>query len=162
MKFENCILQSTFKFQLSNFNPIMKLTDNWFSTMAEADNEMPIFVSGRDNLDEFRLSGKFKERVEIYWKYESIHNGMPSDSEGELMEQVIDTLRKAVEKDKLAILTGIYTGNNERTLHSHFARIRRTPQRSPHSVSSTPYHPLCRNRPRLERIPRVVRNQTFC
>ena len=94
----------------------MKLTDNWFNTMAEADNEMPIFVSGRDNLDEFRLSGKFKERVEIYWKYESIHNGMPSDSEGELMEQVIDTLRKAIEKDKLAILTGIYTGNNERTL----------------------------------------------
>ena len=94
----------------------MVLTDNWFSTMAEADNEMPIFVSGRDDIDEFRLSGKFKERVEIYWKYESVHNGMPSDAEGELMEQVVDALRKAVEKDKLAILTGIYTGNNERTL----------------------------------------------
>ena len=94
----------------------MVLTDKWFSTMAEADNEMPIFVSGRDNIDEFRLSGKFKERVEIYWEYESAHNGMPSDAEGELMEQVIDALRKAVEKDKLAILTGIYTGNNERTL----------------------------------------------
>lgn len=94
----------------------MKLTDNWFSTMAEADNEMPIFISGRDNLDEFRLSGKFKERVEIYWKYESHHNGMPSDADGEIMEQVINALRNAVEKDKLAILTGIYTGNNERTL----------------------------------------------
>ncbi|MBR5825311.1 MAG: DUF695 domain-containing protein, partial [Paludibacteraceae bacterium] len=87
----------------------MKLTDNWFSTMAEADNEMPIFISGRDDLDEFRLSGKFKERVEIYWKYESHHNGMPSDADGELMEQVLDALRNSVEKDKLAILTGIYT-----------------------------------------------------
>ncbi len=94
----------------------MKLTDNWFSTMAIADNELPIFISGREDLDEFRLSGKFKERVEIYWKYDSNHNGMPSDTEGELMEQVIDSLRNAVEKDKLAILTGIYTGNNERTL----------------------------------------------
>ena len=94
----------------------MKLTDNWFSTMAIADNELPIFISGREDLDEFRLSGKFKERVEIYWKYDSNHNGMPSDAEGELMEQVIDSLRNAVEKDKLAILTGIYTGNNERTL----------------------------------------------
>lgn len=94
----------------------MVLTDKWFSTMAEADNEMPIFVTGRDNLDEFRLSNKFKERVEIYWKYDSNHNGMPSDAEGELMEQVIKALQKAVEKDKLAILTGIYTGNNERTL----------------------------------------------
>ena len=94
----------------------MKLTDNWFSTMAIADNELPIFISGREDLDEFRLSGKFKERVEIYWKYDSNHNGMPSDAEGELMEQVINSLRNAVEKDKLAILTGIYTGNNERTL----------------------------------------------
>ena len=94
----------------------MKLTDNWFSTMAISDNELPIFISGREDLDEFRLSGKFKERVEIYWKYDSNHNGMPSDAEGELMEQVIDSLRNAVEKDKLAILTGIYTGNNERTL----------------------------------------------
>lgn len=94
----------------------MKLTDNWFSTMAIADNELPIFISGREDLDEFRLSSKFKERVEIYWKYDSNHNGMPSDAEGELMEQVIDSLRNAVEKDKLAILTGIYTGNNERTL----------------------------------------------
>lgn len=94
----------------------MKLTDNWFSTMTIADNELPIFISGREDLDEFRLSGKFKERVEIYWKYDSNHNGMPSDAEGELMEQVIDSLRNAVEKDKLAILTGIYTGNNERTL----------------------------------------------
>ena len=84
--------------------------------MAEADNEMPIFVSGRDDLDEFRLSGKFKERIEIYWKYESKHNGMPSDSDAELMEQVIESLRKAVEKDKLAILTGVYTGNYERTM----------------------------------------------
>ena len=94
----------------------MKLTDNWFSTMAETDNEMPIFISGRDELDEFRLSQKFKERVEIYWQYESTHNGMPSDSDAELMEKVIDALRKAVEKDKLAIMTGIYTGNSERTL----------------------------------------------
>ena len=84
--------------------------------MAIADNELPIFISGREDLDEFRLSGKFKERVEIYWKYDSNHNGMPSDAEGELMEQVINSLRNAVEKDKLAILTGIYTGNNERTL----------------------------------------------
>ena len=94
----------------------MKLTDNWFSTMAEADNGMPIFITGRDDMDEFRLSGKFKERVEIYWKYDSHHNGMPSDADGELMEQVVEALRPAVEKDKLAILTGMYTGTGERTL----------------------------------------------
>ncbi len=94
----------------------MVLTDEWFSTMAENDEAMPVFISGRDNIDDFRTSGKFKHRVEIYWKYTPAHNGMPSDADAQQMEEVMDVLRKAVEKDKLAILTGIYTGNCERTL----------------------------------------------
>ena len=120
----------------------MKLTDNWFSTMAEADNEMPIFVSGRDDLDEFRLSGKFKERVEIYWKYDSSHNGMPSDTEGELMEKVVDALRSAVEKDKLAILTGIYTGNNERTMVFYTRTSRVFGERLNESLANLPQLPI--------------------
>ena len=120
----------------------MKLTDNWFSTMAEADNEMPIFVSGRDDLDEFRLSGKFKERVEIYWKYDSSHNGMPSDAEGELMEKVVDALRNAVEKDKLAILTGIYTGNNERTMVFYTRTSRVFGERLNEALANLPQLPI--------------------
>ena len=120
----------------------MKLTDNWFSTMAEADNEMPIFVSGRDDLDEFRLSGKFKERVEIYWKYNSSHNGMPSDTEGELMEKVVDALRSAVEKDKLAILTGIYTGNNERTMVFYTRTSRVFGERLNEALANLPQLPI--------------------
>ena len=120
----------------------MKLTDNWFSTMAETDNEMPIFVSGRDDLDEFRLSGKFKERVEIYWKYDSSHNGMPSDTEGELMEKVVDALRSAVEKDKLAILTGIYTGNNERTMVFYTRTSRVFGERLNESLANLPQLPI--------------------
>ena len=120
----------------------MKLTDNWFSTMAEADNEMPIFISGRDDLNEFRLSGKFKERVEIYWKYESHHNGMPSDADGELMEQVLDALRNSVEKDKLAILTGIYTGNNERTLVFYTRTSRVFGERLNEALSTFPQLPI--------------------
>ena len=120
----------------------MKLTDNWFSTMAESYNGMPIFVSGRDDIDEFRLSGKFKERVEIYWKYESAHNGMPSDAESELMEQAIDALRKAVEKDKLAILTGIYTGNNERTLVFYARTSRVFGERLNEALAELPQLPI--------------------
>ena len=44
----------------------MKLSNDWFSGVAEADNNCPIFISGRDNLTEFRLSEKFKERVEMF------------------------------------------------------------------------------------------------
>ena len=110
--------------------------------MAEADNEMPIFVSGRDDLDEFRLSGKFKERVEIYWKYNSSHNGMPSDTEGELMEKVVDALRSAVEKDKLAILTGIYTGNNERTMVFYTRTSRVFGERLNEALANLPQLPI--------------------
>ena len=70
----------------------MKLGDVWFSAIAEAENnDHMIIVSGRTEIEPFIQSGKFKERVEITWKYEA-------DSKG-----------------KLAIFTGIYTGDGERT-----------------------------------------------
>lgn len=40
---------------------------------------------------------------------------MPCESDARVMEPVQDALQKAMEKDKLAILTGVYTGDNERT-----------------------------------------------
>ena len=94
----------------------MKVTEEWFSTMGETDGSAPMFITGRDNIDEFRLSGKFKERVEVRWNYTPQHNRMPSEVEGELMEEVQLLLQKRMEKDKLAILTGVYTGDGERTL----------------------------------------------
>lgn len=94
----------------------MILKDNWFSAAAEADNGSPIFINGRLDLEAFKNSGKFNERVEIYWHYEKGFNEMPHDEEGPRMEEVLECLKKAMEKDKLAILTGIYTGNGERTL----------------------------------------------
>ena len=94
----------------------MVLSNNWFGGVAEADNNCPIFITGRDEVNEFRQSGKFKERVEIYWNYAATSNGMPSEEEAIVMEEAQNALQQAVEKDKLAILTGIYTGNNERTL----------------------------------------------
>ncbi len=103
----------------------MILKDNWFSAAAEADNGSPIFINGRLDLEAFKNSGKFNERVEIYWHYEKGFNEMPHDEEGQRMEEVLETLKKAMEKDKLAILTGVYTGNGERTLvfYTRTARV---------------------------------------
>ena len=39
---------------------------------------------------------------------------MPSEALAEKMEEVQEVLRKAMEKDKLSILTGVYTGGGER------------------------------------------------
>lgn len=103
----------------------MILKDNWFSAAAESDNGAPIFINGRMDLEAFKNSGKFNERVEIYWHYKKGFNEMPHDDEGKLMEEVLETLKKAMEKDKLAILTGVYTGNGERTLvfYTRTARV---------------------------------------
>ena len=39
---------------------------------------------------------------------------MPEDELAEKMETVQETLQKAMEKDKLSILTGVYTGAGEK------------------------------------------------
>lgn len=94
----------------------MKLGDVWFSAIAEAENsDHMIVVSGRTEIEPFIQSGKFKERVEITWKYEADSKGMPNETTGKLMEEVQTVLKQAMEKDKLAIFTGIYTGDGERT-----------------------------------------------
>lgn len=92
----------------------MKLSNEWFTALSADDAGNMIIVSGRDELSQFVQSGKFKERVEITWKYEGNANGMPSDELAEQMETIQETIRKAMEKDKLSILTGIYTGGNEK------------------------------------------------
>ena len=77
----------------------MRLSDVWFTALSENESGQMITVYGRDELNEFTESGKFKERVEITWKYEAVE----------------EALRKAMEKkDKLAILTGVYTGGGEK------------------------------------------------
>lgn len=92
----------------------MKLSNEWFTALSENEAGQLVTVSGREELTEFVQSGKFKERVEITWKYEGDEKGMPSDLLAEKMEVIQETLRKAMEKDKLSILTGVYTGGGEK------------------------------------------------
>ena len=92
----------------------MKLSNEWFTALSEDEAGHLVTVSGRDELTEFIQSGKFKERAEITWKYEGDDKGMPEDELDEKMETVQETLRKAMEKDKLSILTGVYTGAGEK------------------------------------------------
>lgn len=92
----------------------MRLSNEWFTALSQDESGNMITVYGRDELNEFMQSGKLKERVEITWKYEGDKNGMPSDKLAELMESVEETLRKVMEKDKLSILTSVYTGSGEK------------------------------------------------
>ncbi len=92
----------------------MKLSDNWFTALSEADNGGLVFVTGRLDLEDFRLSRKLKVRVDIRWAYNSDSEGMPDERDGELIAELEPLLRKVMERDKLAILTGNYTGGGEK------------------------------------------------
>lgn len=93
----------------------MQLTDKWFTALSENEDGTYTFISGRSDIDEFIQSGKLKERVEVTWHYEADAKGLPAiDKEAQIMEAVEERLRNALEKDKLAILTGIYTGQGVR------------------------------------------------
>ena len=93
----------------------MQLSDKWFTALSENEDGSYTFISGRSDIDEFIKQGKMKERIEVTWHYEADEKGMPAiDKEAQIMEAVEERLRTALEKDKLAILTGIYTGQGKR------------------------------------------------
>ncbi len=90
----------------------MKLTDEWFTAVAEDDNGQTVIIAGRSGIGNFKNSGKFKDRIEITWNYAG--GNMPDEETARQMEEVCDALKKSVEKNKLAILTGVYTGGGRR------------------------------------------------
>ena len=121
----------------------MKLSDVWFTALSQNEEGQIITISGRDELDEFIQTGKYKERVEITWKYDGDEKGMPSESLGELMESVEETLRKAMEKkDKLAIMTSIYTGGNEKVWVFYARTVRVFGERLNEALSSFELLPI--------------------
>ena len=102
----------------------MSKTSDWWTSPTESENGRLIMVTGRRDVDKFRNNSRFNIRVEISWKYEGDAVGMPNYETSTLMEQVQEALDAEFKKDPIAILTGIYTGDNERnwvfyTLSTH-------------------------------------------
>lgn len=92
----------------------MKYTDKWWSYPAEAESGKTIIVTGRDCIDEYMASGKYIYRIDVSWSYNSLPNGMPEEEDAALMEEATDALLDAFKKDRVAVMTGIYTGDGKR------------------------------------------------
>ncbi len=73
-----------------------------------------IMVTGRRNVEKFRSNPRFKYRVTVIWPYDGGKSGMPDRPTAELMEQVNDAMERTFRKDPVAVITGIYTGDNRR------------------------------------------------
>lgn len=88
------------------------MAETWWTAPAEAENGKTILVTGRDDIEKFHSSGKYIYRVEVIWRYDG--GGMPADTDARIMEQASDALADAFNRDRIAVMTGIYTGNGER------------------------------------------------
>lgn len=87
---------------------------DWWTSPTESESGRLVMVSGRKDVAKFRSSGKYKIRVEITWKYQGNAAGMPDEPTATIMEAVQEALEKAFKKDPVAVLTGVYTGDDER------------------------------------------------
>ncbi len=87
---------------------------DWWTCPTPGENGGLVIVTGRRDIAKFRDNPRFNVRVEISWIYGDCQSAMPAIDEAELMEQVTDNLRYTFDKDPVAVMTGIYTGEGRR------------------------------------------------
>lgn len=97
---------------------------DWWTAPAEAQDGKLIMVTGRRDVKKFRDNPRFSIRVEVSWKYKGGEDGMPDRDDSEMMEKVQELLAAVFDKDPVAVLTGVFTGDSERnwvfyTLSTH-------------------------------------------
>lgn len=92
----------------------MTKKSEWWTAPAEAANGSTILVTGRKDVAKFRKNPRFSIRIEITWRYEGDPKGMPQAHDAQLMEDVTNLLQDVFDRDPVAVMTGIFTGDNER------------------------------------------------
>jgi hypothetical protein len=97
---------------------------DWWTSPATAEDGKLIMVTGRRDVKKFRENPRFGIRVEVSWKYKSGADGMPGLEDSRQMEEVQELLCAEFDRDPVAVLTGVYTGDGERnwvfyTLSTH-------------------------------------------
>ena len=91
-----------------------KISEIFWTYPAETESGKTLIITGRDDVDSFRASGKYPFRLNVWWDYDPLTDGMPQRSDAELMEKATDRFLEETKKDTAAILTGIYTGDGRR------------------------------------------------
>lgn len=96
-------------------NKNIDVPGEWWTAPAEADNGQLVIVTGRSDIGRFRSNPRFNIRVEVSWKYAP--SGMPPET-GEIastLEAADQGFHRVLGVDPVAVLTGIFTGDGERT-----------------------------------------------
>lgn len=90
------------------------MKERWWTAPTESESGANVLVTGRDYMDDVIATGKYIYRVTVGWDYDAGRDGMPCDADAEMMEKATDAMTAAFKKDKVAYMTGIYTGDGRR------------------------------------------------
>ena len=90
------------------------MKERWWTAPTESESGATVLVTGRDYMDEIMAKGKFPYRVTVSWDYNRRPDGMPEDADAVMMEKATDAMQEEFRKDKVAYMTGIYTGDGRR------------------------------------------------
>jgi len=96
----------------------------------------------KTGIDKFIENPRFKYRVEVAWSYSPSQKGMPSETDGQLMEEVAEAIENVLKADPVAVLTGIYTGDGERTLIFYTLSLHIFQRKFNEALASFPTLPL--------------------
>ncbi|MDE7153089.1 MAG: DUF695 domain-containing protein [Muribaculaceae bacterium] len=128
----------------------MNEKEDWWTSPAEGENGNLIMVTGRRDIEKFRKNPRYKIRIEVTWAYGPTADGMPDRATSEMMEKVQDLLQETFAKDPVAVLTGIYTGDNRRNWVFYSTSTHIFGRKINETLSSLPTLPLsiyCENDP---------------
>ena len=84
----------------------------WWTAPTQSESGRLIMVTGRTGVEKFRENPRFSIRVEVTWCYKGESDGMPDLAASKLMEQAQAALTQCFDKDPVAVLTGVFTGDS--------------------------------------------------
>ena len=95
-------------------NKPSKTTGQWWTAPTESESGRLIMVTGQKDVDTFRNNPRYCIRIEVSWRYDGLPDGMPDEAVAKMMEKAHDALLGVFAKDPVAVMTGVYTGDDER------------------------------------------------
>ena len=91
------------------------ISDDWWTSPAQGENGRLILVTGHRGMDQVIATGLYRYRVEVTWPYDECDaRGLPLYADSKVMEEVTDALNDCFNRDPVAVMTGIYTGDGQR------------------------------------------------
>ena len=90
----------------------MQLSNEWFVAAEDTDCGT-VAVRGRLHMDAVRELHCYTTRVEIQWQLKGDEKGMPTDTEAEVIDRVMNIMCDALERSETAVPVAVYTGGKQ-------------------------------------------------